>query len=353
MIRVLVAEDSMVARQLLVHILNTDPQIEVVGQAADGQSAIDQALELKPDLITMDVQMPGMSGLEATHTIMSTAPCPIVIVSAQDPSDVRTSMASMGAGALAVLPKPTGPSDPKFEQKSRELCSTVRAMSEVKVVKRRTSKTATKAQTDSQPESALETNYKEKRQLRAIIVGSSTGGPDALCEFLGALQKPDVPVLIVQHISKGFHQGLADWLDGQVDIPVNLAHEGMQITPGEAFLASGDGHLTVRPGGKIHVDPAPPVGSHRPSVNMLFKSAARIWGASAAAVVLTGMGEDGADGTQGLYDAGALILTQDEDSCVVYGMPRVVVERGYSHHQMPPEQIARYLNQFFGQNQSV
>ena len=344
MIRVLVVEDSMVARQLLVHILQADPQIEVVGQASDGEQAIRLAAELQPDLITMDVQMPGMDGMEATQKIMSTDPRPIVIVSAQDPNDVRTSMASMGAGALAVLPKPSGPTDPYFENRSRELCSTVRAMSEVRVVKRRAPKP---------PESAVpappkvESAPKTVGKIQAVVVGSSTGGPDALREFLMALKPLPVPVLIVQHISKGFHQGLAEWLDNQTSLPVHLAGESMQLEAGHVFLAPGDGHLTIKPGGKAHIDPAPPVGSHRPAVNMLFSSAAKVWGAGAVGVMLTGMGEDGADGTAELHKTGALILAQDEDSCVVYGMPKVVAERGLAHYQMNPAAIARHINGLF------
>jgi two-component system chemotaxis response regulator CheB len=346
MIRVLVVEDSMVARQLLVHILQSDPQIEVVGQASEGQEAIDLSSQLQPDLITMDVQMPGMDGMQATQKIMSTEPRPIVIVSAQDPSDVRTSMASMGAGALAILPKPTGPTDPYFEARARELCNTVKAMSEVRVVKRR----APKPPVDAVPAPPqVETNHSKPstEQIKAIVVGSSTGGPDALREFLLALNPLPVPVLIVQHISKGFHQGLADWLDGQVQLPVCLAQEGMNLQAGNVFLAPGEGHLTLKPGGKVHIDPAPPVGSHRPSVNMLFSSAARIWGSGAVAVMLTGMGDDGADGTVELHRSGSLILGQDEESCVVYGMPKVIHDRGLVHYQLPPAQIARHINGLF------
>lgn len=346
MIRVLVAEDSMVARQLLVHILQADGQIEVVGQASDGQAAIDLAADLQPDLITMDVQMPGMDGMAATQKIMSSDPRPIVIVSAQDPSDIRTSMASMGAGALAVLPKPSGPTDPLFESKAKELCNTVRAMSEVRVVKRR----APKPPVDAVPAPPRVENQAQGPKIdtvKAVVVGSSTGGPDALSEFLQTLNPLPVPVLVVQHISKGFHQGLADWLDGQTQLPVHLAQSGMNLEPGRVYLGSGDGHLVVKPGGKVHIDPAPPVGSHRPAVNMLFSSAARVWGSGAVGVMLTGMGEDGADGTAELHRAGALILGQDEGSCVVYGMPKVVWERGLVHYQLPPAGIARHINGLF------
>lgn len=341
--RVLVTEDSAVARQLLVGILSQDPDLEVVGQAINGQDAVRLAAELEPDVITMDVHMPVMDGVEATRRIMAETPKPIVMVSADDPNDVRTSFGALEAGALSVLGKPRGPSSPDFPARSQELCRTVKLMAEMRVIRRRRDGTrprpaagpptagAATARPAAPSAPAIASPTRTAAGLVDLVaIGCSTGGPAALATILRDLPADTpAPVLIVQHITAGFDRGLVDWLNAVSPMRVRLAADGDPLIAGEVLIGPCDSHLSVvRSGRRVTLSDGPPVGGHRPSANVLLESVARTYGRSALGVVLTGMGEDGADGLLALHNTGATTFTQDEASCVVYGMPRAAVERG-------------------------
>ncbi len=321
MIRVLVAEDSGTARALLVEILGSDPGIEVVGQAVDGVEAVAMAQALRPDLVTMDIRMPRMDGLEATHEIMITAPTPIVIVSSSARrAEVEGSLAMLGQGALEVLRKPPGPGSPGFAREAGRLVATVKAMARVKVVRRW--RGSPQAEPPRPPALA-------GARARLVAIAASTGGPAALRQLLAGLPADfPAPILIVQHITAGFTVGLAAWLDGVSPMRVKVAVDGEPLARRTAYLAPDDGHLGVTEARSIALCDAPPVGQFRPSATHLFESVARAYGPSAVGVILTGMGDDGVQGLRALRRAGGRVIAQDEPSSVVFGMPAAAIEAG-------------------------
>ena len=364
MTRVLVTEDSAVARTLLVSILESDPTLSVVGQAKNGKEAVEMAARLQPDVITMDVHMPVMDGLEATRQIMERTPKPIIFVSANDPKEVRSSFRALEAGALAVLSKPKGPTSPDFGAQAAELKNTVKAMSGMQVVTRRPRRdlgatpglapgtsvglgpatVPAPLVTPSAPEAPAgpQVSVSDQRRVDLLAIGSSTGGPAALAKVLGALPADlPVPVLVVQHITPGFDRGLAEWLDGVAPLRVVLARDGQPLRPGEVLIAPCDSHLGVSSSNRSAVlAQGGLVDGHRPSATHLFTSVARAYGRHTLGVILTGMGEDGATGLVDVQQAGGWVVAQDEASCVVYGMPAAAVARGVVNQQVPLDDMA-------------
>jgi len=322
-IRVVVAEDSLTVRELLVEILESDPDIRVVGQAKNGAEAVELATRLKPDLVTMDVHMPVMDGFEATKEIMVRAPAPIVLVSSSvSREDVELSFDAMRAGALMVVAKPDSPQSAVFDGRREQFLAMVKAMSQVKVVRRWAPRTQVVT-----PPVAL--RRAPGARLRLVAIAASTGGPAALQRILADLPGDfPAPILVVQHIATGFVAGLAGWLSGSCNLRVKVAESGEPLRERSVFLAPDDRHLGVTADARVIVADAPPVNGFRPSGTYLFESAARAYGDSVAAVILTGMGRDGVEGLKAVKAAGGQVLAQDEASSVVYGMPREAVEVG-------------------------
>ncbi|HEY1597331.1 MAG TPA: chemotaxis-specific protein-glutamate methyltransferase CheB [Thermoleophilaceae bacterium] len=336
-LRVLVTEDSVVARALLVSIINRDPGLEVVGEARDGEQAVKLAAELRPNVITMDVHMPKLDGLEATRRIMGETPTPIIVISAIDPKDVKVSFEAMGSGALAVLAKPTGPTAPDFDERASEIVNTLKTMAGVRVVTRRP-RLAPSPTADPRPPTPATTT---RRRADIVAIGSSTGGPDALGKIIGALPAAaPVPILIVQHITVGFHQGLVDWLDNVTPLSVKLGEQGHRPVAGEVILAPGEHHMAIDASKRITLTEESPVRGHRPSATHLFHSITKVYGPNALGVILTGMGDDGADGLVELRRAGGWVIGQDEATSVVYGMPREAAARGAVCEVRPLPEIA-------------
>ncbi|MBU8897943.1 chemotaxis response regulator protein-glutamate methylesterase [Corallococcus sp. H22C18031201] len=338
-LRIVVAEDSPTARRLLVEILRADSGLEVVGEARDGVEAVALTERLRPDLVTMDIQMPRMDGLDATRRIMTDVPTPVVVVSTLVERDIQTSMAALRAGALAVLQKPVGPESPAFDAESRRLRDTLRAMAEVKVVRRWPDR-AIPATAPVAPPLATRPSV--------VAMAASTGGPAALYQILSGLPASfPVPVLVVQHIALGFGEGLARWLGTATPLRVKVAEAGEPLTPGCVYLAPDDRHLGLTADGRAEVSNAAPVHGFRPSANWLFRAVARTHGAASLAVMLTGMGQDGLDGIRELHQAGGRVLAQDEASSVVYGMPGMVVGAHLAHEVIPLEQLSDRLLRAF------
>jgi two-component system, chemotaxis family, protein-glutamate methylesterase/glutaminase len=316
---VLVVEDSPTARRLLVTLLSADPMIEVVGEARDGAEGVRLCKSLRPDLVTMDIQMPVMDGVEATRQIMIESATPVVMVSSLAPSDVRHSMHALNAGALAVLAKPSGPGTPRFERDSRELVSTVKAMAQVKLVRRWPT-------TPSRP--ALDVPAASTRRIAAIGIVASTGGPNALRSVLAGLSAElEPPILIVQHIAAGFATGFAEWLATTTGRRVVLASDGAKLEPRTTFVAADDRHLEIA-NDRLVVTAAAPVDGFRPSGTLLFRSLAAQLGNRAIGVILTGMGQDGVAGLREMRSAGAAVFAQDEASCDIFGMPGAALKAG-------------------------
>lgn len=340
MIRVLVAEDSPTARRLLVEMLTSDPEISVVGEARSGTEAVQLAEQLRPDLITMDVQMPELDGLEATTRIMNRVPTPIIVVSSRaSESDVELSLEATRAGALMVLPKPDGPLSPQFSEQRDQLIAMVKAMSGVKVVRRWGAST---------PAPSLPAIG--RRPLRSaerpclVAIGASTGGPAAVRDLLSVLPASfSVPVLVVQHISRGFVTGLVNWLAANTRLQVRLAEANAIARPGSVYVAPDDRHLGVRDDYRIILSADPPVGLFRPSASYLFESAAGAFGGAMIAVILTGMGDDGVSGLRAVHATGGLVVAQDEATSIVYGMPREAMRAGLVSAVLPLGDIAPRL----------
>jgi two-component system chemotaxis response regulator CheB len=339
MIRVVLAEDSETCRQLLTTVLESDGHLKVVAHAPDGEAAVNLTETLRPDVVVMDANMPRVDGFVATRRIMQRCPTPIVIVSASvDTAAVASSMRALQAGALTLLPKPVSPVASDFDLIMVQFVNTIRAMADVKVVRRfESNRPVALAQNESS---------EPRRRTRVIGIGASTGGPAALQRILAALPGPlPVPVLVVQHIAPGFVHGLCTWLDGVTQCHVKVAVHGEELQPGVVYVAPDARHLAVARSGTIDLTQRVQVGGFLPSATVLFASLGEAFGAAAVGVVLTGMGQDGVDGLRVLRRTGAPVIAQDEETSVVFGMPKAAVDAGLASEVLPLPLIAARLAQ--------
>jgi two-component system chemotaxis response regulator CheB len=332
-IRILVAEDSPTTRALLVAVLESDPELKVVGQATNGKEAVAMALDLRPDLITMDVHMPVMDGLEATKEIMVQVPTPILVVSStSSQSQIELSLSAQRAGALMVVPTPRNPLAPDFAQHRDRLVAMAKAMARVKVVRRWAARHPATPPTPARLGSG---------SPRLVAIAASTGGPAALLEILSTLP-PDfpLPIVVVQHIAEDFVAGLAQWLTANCSLHVKIAEDGERLLPRTVYLAPDDRHLGVGSGLRALLSGAPAIGGFRPSATFLFQSAAAACGKSLLSVILTGMGRDGVAGLHAVRQAGGRVIAQDEATSAVYGMPREAAADGVVDLVLPLREIA-------------
>jgi len=340
-IRVLVVDDSQLVRQILINLLESDPGIKVIGEAKNGQEAVEAATSLKPDIITLDIRMPVMDGFEATEQIMAFSPTPILIITSSiDKDDVYTTLKALSAGALDVLEKPSLTKGFDWNFLREELIRRVKLLSEVKVITHLRGKLK---KFSAQSSSSLPA---KPNQYKAVAIASSTGGPNVLREILRVFPENfSLGVLIVQHITSGFTQGLVHWLAQECRIPIKVGEEGDPVKKGMVLMAPDGFHMEVTPDEKIRLSDSQPVGGHKPSADILFHSVANVYGAKAIGVILTGMGEDGGEGIRAIRMAGGKTIAQDEESCVVFGMPRAAIELGGVDYILPPSLISEEIIQ--------
>lgn len=343
MIKVLIVDDSKVDAEMLSYILSSDSNITVVGIVESGLEALKIIKEKSPDVVTMDINFPGVDGLTITREIMQSKAIPIVVISsAYKKNNTSLAFKAIESGALAILEKPVSLLHPDFERQKKEIIKTVKLMSEIKVVTR-------KAQ-ESQSHFQNGNISLEKKSLQIIAVGASTGGPVAVLELLKNFKRVDFPpILVVQHITSGFSKGFADWLRDSTSLDVRIAINGERLQNSVVYVAPDDLHLGVTKNGIIVLDDGPEIHHVRPSVSYLFNSVALNYGEKSVGILLTGMGTDGAKELKLMRDCGAVTFAQDEESSVVYGMPGEAARIGAAQYIMPVDKIAYTLLNLIGE----
>jgi two-component system chemotaxis response regulator CheB len=327
-VRVLVADDSELFRELLSRLVASEAGLEVVAICSNGDEAAAAAARLKPDVITMDLHMPGADGFSGIARIMADTPTPILVLTAN--REEAVGFRALSLGALDILEKPQATAD--LDAFGQLLRSRLRLLAGVRVIRHPRGLRGRRG--DVLP---------RNRRAELVVIGASLGGPRALATVLRALPEAfPAPVAVVQHIAEGFTEGLAGWLAGEARLDVREARDGDPIRPGRVVLAPSGVHLVVAEG-HYRLSDAPAVDTFKPSVTPLFLSAARHFGPRACGVILTGMGRDGAEGLKAMRDAGAATLAQDEATSIVFGMPRAAIELGAVERVLPLDEIGRVL----------
>lgn len=332
-IRVLIVDDSATARAVLREILESDPSIEVVATASDAYVARDKIVELKPDVICLDVEMPRMDGITFLKRLMHYMPLPVIMVSSLTQSGAKTTLEALEAGAVDFVGKPHSHIYDGKDEMREELLSKIKLASKAKVRQH-----ILQDMRQANATSLAETTNK------ILAIGASTGGTEALKDVLIGLPRNAPGTVIVQHMPANFTGPFAERLNSLCAMEVREAHNGDSITPGVVLIAPGDYHMVVRRSGAryyVEIGSGEKISGHRPSADVLLNSVAKIAGANAIGVILTGMGADGARGLLAMRNAGAKTIGQNEESCVVYGMPKVAYDIGAVEKQLPLDQIAQ------------
>jgi two-component system chemotaxis response regulator CheB len=341
--RVLIVDDSSLVRQTLQEIISSDPELEVLATAADPFAAADRIAREIPDVITLDVEMPKMDGITFLQKIMSQRPIPVVICSSLAEAGSETALKALEYGAVEIIQKPRLGTKQFLEESKIRICDVVKAAAQARprpvsaprAVEPKRSADAVIARSDSK--AMIRTTEK------VVIVGASTGGTEALRVFLEALP-PDAPgIVVVQHMPEHFTASFAKRLDEICLISVKEAENNDTVLPGRALIAPGNLHTLLKRSGAryfVEIREGPLVSRHRPSVDVLFRSAARYAGKNAVGVIMTGMGDDGANGLLEMRQAGAATIAQDEATCVVFGMPCEAIKRGAAQKVLPIQEIA-------------
>ncbi len=355
MIKVLIVEDSIVTQRILVALLEDEPGIEVVGIAENGVQAVEMCHKLQPDLVTMDVYMPQLDGIQATRRIMQECPTRIVIISSMaNSADLARSFEAMSVGAIELIEKPYGALQGNYSQVKAELTRVLKKMIQARPLAQLTWQ-STRSTPPAEAAYGLDNEFKSEPLDQiprdfvpaVVCIGGSTGAPAVLERILSGL--PDgfsIPIVIVQHISSGFVPSMAAWLDSCTPLRVGVADKASVLEPGAAIVAPGDHHLRLVRDRKVRLVPPQPEARHIPvpSVDMLFESAAEVYGGHGLGIILSGMGTDGAAGLLAMRHTRAVTLGQDETSSVVYGMPKAAAENGAVMQELTPRQIVYELH---------
>ncbi len=338
MIRLLLVDDSRLVRTVLRDLLEADPELEVVAEAENGLEAVERCEALRPDVVIMDVQMPVMGGLEAVERIMARCPTPVIILSATvNPGEVQSAFRAVRAGAFEALPKPDASAAPDtYATVAEDLRSRIKLYA--RVARRRGWASGVPAARRPARGSPISV-----RPDRLLALAASTGGPRTVQRLLHDLPRPfPCPLVLVQHISLGFTRGFAGWLERETGHSIRVVEGPVHMEPGTVYLAADGTHLGVRAGRAVPRE-GPPVNACRPSADVLFESVAREYGPRAVGVVLTGMGRDGAQGALALRRAGGKVLVQDEESSVIYGMPKAAIDVGAATRVVGLDDMAREI----------
>jgi len=349
--RVLVVDDSALMRKLIPNVLARDSSIEVVGTAMDGAFALKKIEELDPDVVTLDLEMPRMDGIETLRLIMRRAPLPVILFSTHSKEGAYTTFKALALGAVDFVPKPVNAAAGNLDAIADQL------IAKIKVAKRAAGRKLPPAVVS---ESAIAVKKSPSVALppnRIIAIGISTGGPNAL-QFVLSQIPADFPgsILVVQHMPEGFTEMFARRLDECCSLDVQEAKSGDMLVAGRVLVCPGNRHIMVRrmPRGDTAVlSDGPPVNGHRPSVDVLFHSVAQQFGITAVGVLMTGMGEDGAEGLGAIKAAGGMTIAQSEDTCVVSGMPRAAIVKGYAHKVVPLDAMGAFLVKHYGNERST
>jgi two-component system chemotaxis response regulator CheB len=345
-IKVLIIDDSALVRQTLCDILSSDPEIEVVGSAADPILAAERMRTVIPDVITLDVEMPRMDGLTFLQKLMSQHPIPVVMCSSLAESGSETALKALEYGAVDIITKPKMGTKQFIEESKTRICDAVKGAAAARLGPLRAMRTMKEVSPKYTADVIMEKPNTKAMILtteKVVVVGASTGGTEALRVFLEALPEDTPGIVIVQHMPENFTAAFAKRLDSICRVTVKEAQDNDTVVRGRALIAPGNHHVLLKRSGAryyVEIKDGPLVSRHRPSVDVLFRSAARYAGKNAVGVILTGMGDDGAHGMKEMFDAGAVTIAQDEATCVVYGMPHEAVKLGGVNKIMPLQNIA-------------
>ncbi|MET0492581.1 MAG: chemotaxis response regulator protein-glutamate methylesterase [Actinoplanes sp.] len=353
-IGVLIVDDSAVVRQVLSARLSGNPAIEVIATASDPIFAMEQMNKSWPDVVILDIEMPRMDGLTFLRKIMALRPTPVVICSTLTRRGAETTMEALSAGATAVIAKPTTGLKKFIEDDSGDIVAAVKAAAASNARRLRTT-TAVPVHAGSSALPSLPSLPSGRAPRlpgadtdRVVAIGTSTGGTQALEVVLPALHRTSPGVVVVQHMPEKFTTAFAERLDTICQVQVKEAADGDRVAPGCVLIAPGGRHMELRradPGYLVRVFDGPPVNRHRPSVDVLFRSVAKVAGRNAVGIIMTGMGDDGARGLLEMHQAGAFTVAQDEPTCVVHGMPKEAVLRGAVDRETPLGSIAEMIHQ--------